>query len=101
SIHKLDFPAAVRPHEVVGDGFVVVQEVIFDTAALIAQAKDKVFMPKVRIVLHYMPQDRPRADRHHRLGYIVRIPPQTHTCSSTKQNHFHLSPPSRQVFSTP
>ena len=35
AIQKLDFPATLRPDEVVGDGLVVAEEVVLDDVALV------------------------------------------------------------------
>ncbi len=46
----------------------VVEEVVLDHIAAVAEAQDEVLVPEVRVVLHHVPEDRPIADGHHRLG---------------------------------
>src|SRR6266851_6780950 len=43
-------------------------------------------------MLHYVPQDRPVADLHHRLRDIFRVP-DTQPQSATKKNDFHILTP--------
>ena len=74
-LHRL---AAVREHEVVGDRLVVVEEVVLDGVGLVAEAEDEVLVPVVGVVAHHVPQDRPVADGHHRLGHGLRELAQPH-----------------------
>ncbi len=46
-------------------------------------------MAKVGVVFHHVPQHRPRANRHHGLGNILRIAPKPHSRAAAKQNYFH------------
>ena len=55
-------------HEVVRKTFVVVQEVVFDDVAAIAETENEIGVAEICIVLHEMPHDGPVADLHHRLG---------------------------------
>jgi hypothetical protein len=63
----------MREHEIVGDFFLVVQEVLLDDVAAIAEAEDEVLVAEVRVVLHHVPENRPIPDGHHGLGNIVRV----------------------------
>src|SRR5262249_9259772 len=92
TIQKLDVLTALRPYKVVRYGFVIMQEIILDYVAPIAEAKDEISMAEVSVVLHQVPEDGPRPDFHHGLGNIVGIPAKSHSSSSAKQNHFHNSP---------
>ena len=65
---KLDVRAALRENEIVRERLVVVEEVLLDHVALVAEADDEIVVPEVRVVLHDVEQDRPVGDRHHRLG---------------------------------
>ena len=65
---------ALREDEVVGECLVVVEEVLLDHVALVAEADDEVVVPEVRVVLHDVEQDRPVGDGHHRLGNARRSP---------------------------
>jgi hypothetical protein len=60
-------------NEVIGSAFVVIEEVILDGVGAMSQAEDKILVPEVGVVLHHVPQDRPVADMHHRLGHIFGI----------------------------
>jgi len=53
------------------------------------KTEDKILVPEVRIILHYVPQDGPVADGNHGLGNRFRILAETHTQSSAKQYDFH------------
>src|SRR6266487_19887 len=86
---QLDLAAAVAQHEVVGDGLVVVQEVLLDHVGLVAEAQDEVPVPVVRVVLHDVPQDRPVADRDHRLGDRVGVLAQPQAQTATEKDGFH------------
>ena len=46
AIEEVDLLAALRPDEIVRDGFVVVQKVILDDVALVAQAKNEILVPE-------------------------------------------------------
>src|SRR5277367_4651043 len=85
----MDFLAALRPDEVVGDGFIIVQKVVFDAVPLVPQAQDKVFVTEMSIVLHQMPEDRPIPDLNHGFGNIVGVAPQPQSLATAKQYDFH------------
>ena len=52
----------------------VVEEVVLNSARAVAEAQDELGVPEVRVVQHDVPQHRPVADRHHRLGQRVGVP---------------------------
>ena len=58
---------AAGEHEVVRQGLVVGEEELLDRLGLVAQAEDEVLVPPGGVVLHDVPEDRPAADRDHRL----------------------------------
>ena len=68
AIEELHLAAPIREDEVVGERLVVIEEVLLDVLGLVAQAEDEVVVPPRRIPLHDVPEDRPVADRDHRLG---------------------------------
>src|SRR5208283_4643253 len=91
-LHELQLPAALSEYEVVGHGFVVFEEIVLYDVCLVAKAEDKVLMAEVGIVLHDMPQHRPRPNRYHGLRHVFGVTPQSHSCAAAKQNDFHNSP---------
>ena len=76
-------------HEVVGEGLVVVQEVVLDGRRAVAQAEDEVAVPEVRVVAHHVPQDRPVADGHHRLGQRLRVLAQAQPEPAAEEDDLH------------
>ncbi len=72
-VEQLEVAAAARQDEVVGDPFLVVEEVVLDDVALVAEAEDEVRVPVVGVVLHEVPQHRAGADRDHRLRDLVGV----------------------------
>ena len=55
---QLDGRPAVGEHKIVGEILVVIQEIILDDVSLPAEAEDELFVAKVRIVFHDMPENR-------------------------------------------
>jgi len=55
-------------HEIVGEGFLVVEEVLLDEVGAVPQAEDEVLVAEVGVELHDVPEDGPVADGHHGLG---------------------------------
>lgn len=80
---------AVFQHKVVGQRFVVIQEVVLDDMGVMAQAQNEFLVAMMGVVLHQVPQNGAMADRHHGLGNVVGIFPQPHAETTTKQYHFH------------
>src|SRR5579859_6642480 len=79
---------AAGDDKIVGGALVVVQEVVLDRFGFVAEAKNKVFVPVVSVILHHMPENRPVADVHHGLRNIFLVAnAQPH--SAAKKNDFH------------
>ena len=83
---QFELLAAFRQDEVVRQALAVVEEVILDDIAAIAQADDEIVVAVVGVVLHHVPQDRPIADVTIGLGTLspasrIRMPrpPQNNT----------------------
>src|SRR5262245_21871630 len=85
----LDVLATLREHEVVGQTLVVVQEVLLDRVTAKAEAENEVVVPEVRIILHQMPDDRPVADVHHRLGDRLRVLPEPGAQTTAEEHELH------------
>ena len=66
----------------------VVEEVILDDVAFVAQAKDELRMPIVGIGLHDVPKDRPAADFDHGFGAIFGFFAQTGTLAAAQDDDF-------------
>lgn len=96
-IEQLKLSAATGQDKVIGDVFAVVQKISLDSIGPIAKAEDKVFVSKVRIVFHYVPQNWTITDMYHRLGRIFRIVANPHAQSAAKQYYFHTTPPTEAV----
>jgi hypothetical protein len=73
AIEQIDLLATTRKNKIVGSALVVIEKVIFDDFGSISQAQNEVFMPKVSVIFHNMPENRPVTDLHHRLGNIFRV----------------------------
>ena len=86
---QLDRSAAVGQDEVVRQRLVVPQEVVLDDIGLVAEAEHEVLVPEVRVVPHDVPQDRPVADRHHRLGQRLGVFPQAEPLAAAEQHDLH------------
>src|SRR5262245_17436627 len=89
AVEQAELLAALGEDEVVGDALVVVEEVVLDGVGLVAQAEDEVLVPVVGVVLHDVPQDRPVADGHHRLGHQVRILADAHAHPAAEKDDLH------------
>ena len=61
AIDEFDLLAALRPDEIVRDGLIVLQEVILDHVTFVAKTKNEILVAEVGVVLHQVPEDRPRA----------------------------------------
>src|SRR5437879_4215876 len=59
--------------EVVRQALVVIEEVLLDQVASIAETQDELGVAEIRVVLHQMPDDRPVADIDHRLRDRLRV----------------------------
>ena len=89
--------AAVREHEVVGERLVVVEEVLLDALALVAEAEDEVVVAPRRVVLHDVPEDRPVADRDHRLRDPLRLLAHPHAETAAEDDDLHRYATSRAI----
>jgi len=92
TIQEVDFLAALGPDKIVGNGLVVVEKIILNRVAAIPEAENEVLVAKVRVILHQVPNDRAGTDLHHGFRNIIRVTPETHAGSATKQDNFHESP---------
>src|SRR5277367_5192255 len=88
-VEKLKILPTTRQDKIIRSALIVIQEVILDCVGPVPQAQNKVLVPKVGVILHYMPKDRPRTDSHHRFWDALRIFPETHAQTTTKQYYFH------------
>jgi hypothetical protein len=60
--------AAPEVNRQVAAEVVIVEEIVLDDLALVAQCDAEFVEPVARVVLEDVPEDRPAADLHHRLG---------------------------------
>src|SRR5580704_4653013 len=89
TVKQLDILGPGGQDEVVGGTLIVVQKIVFDRFRTMPQAQDKVLVPVVGIVLHYMPEDGAIADLYHRFGDVFRVTnPQSKP--TAKENDFHI-----------
>ena len=65
------------------------QEEILDDVRLVAEAKHKVFVAILAIIIHEVPQYRPVADRNHRLRNALGVISNPSAKTAAKQDHFH------------
>jgi hypothetical protein len=79
-------------NKIVGNTFVVVQKV-FDEIRPVSQAQNEIFMAVMRVVFHYVPDDRPIPDVYHGFGDRLRKLAHSQALPSAKENHFHDNPP--------
>ena len=80
-------------HEVVEQGFVVVEEVLADHVALVAEAEHELGVPPCREVAHDVPEDRPVADPDHRLRDPLGLLPHPHPEAAAEDDDLHGTPP--------
>src|ERR1700730_18130343 len=59
----------------------------------IAKAQYEIPVTILAIILHHMPQDRPAADRDHRLRNLLRVISDPGSKTAAKKNHFHQKTP--------
>ena len=88
-----DVTAAAAQHEVVRGPLLVVEEVLLDDLALVAQAEDELLVAEIGVVLHEMPQDRSVADLHHRLGHRIAVLANAHALSAAEEDDLHSAQP--------
>lgn len=81
--------AATLEHEVVRQPLLVLEEVLLDVAGAVAEAEHEIVVPLVGVVLHDVPQDGPRADRHERLRHAVVELVHPHPLSAAEQYDLH------------
>jgi hypothetical protein len=77
--------------EIVEQRLVVVQEVLLDHVALVAQAENELVVPPGGVVAHDVPEDRPVADGDHRLRDALRLLAHAHAEAATEDHHLHVS----------
>ena len=73
----------------IGTGQVVIEEVALDHPALVAEAQDEVLEAVVREPFHDVPENRPVADRDHRLGDVVGHVADARALASAQDDDFH------------
>src|SRR6185436_6272407 len=69
----------------------VIPEKFLNGLALIAQAKNEFFVTEAGVGFHDVPENRPLADRHHRLGAKFSLFTQARAQATTKNHNFHLN----------
>ena len=78
----------------------VVEEVVLDRVGAVAQAQDELGVAEVRVVAHHVPEHRPAADRHHRLGQGL-VPARIRMPEPTAEQHdLHVCLPPAQKTSS-
>ena len=92
---EVDSSAALGQREVVRHRLVVVEEVLADHVAAVAEGEHEILVPEVRVVAHEVPEDRPVADVHERLRNGVRVLAQSRAEAAAEQHDFHVRHPSR------
>src|SRR5206468_8125671 len=93
-VEDLQVLAAVRQEQIVGEVFVVGQEVILNDVTLVPQAQDQLVVPEVGVVLHNVPQDRSAAHVNHGLRDAFVGLSDPHTKATAEQYNLHSNPPS-------
>ena len=91
-LQELERSAAVAHHEVVRDRLVVVEEVRLHDVRAVPEAEDEVLVAEVGVVPHDVPQDRPDADRDHRLRGYVGVLAQPQPEAPGEQHDLHGRP---------
>src|SRR5262245_47744637 len=86
---QLEPAAAFGEREVVRQALVVVEEILPDHVAAVAQAQDEVLVAEVRVVAHEVPDDRPYADVDERLRQGVRMLAQARAESAAEEYDLH------------
>ena len=89
---QLDLPPPLREDEIVGDGLVVLEEVLLDGVGAVSEAEDELLVPEVRVVAHHVPEDRPVSDGHHGFGDVLGVLAQPHPETTAEQHDLHRSP---------
>jgi hypothetical protein len=86
---ELDALAAIGEDEVIRNALVIIQEVVFDDVRLVSKAQDELFVAKMCVVLHDMPEDWPVSNIDHGFGNIFSLLSDPHAQATTKQYDFH------------
>ena len=76
-------------HEVVEERLVVVEEVLPDHVALVAEAENELVVPPGRVVAHDVPEDRAVADPDHRLRDALGLLAHAHAEPATEEDDLH------------
>src|SRR6266478_9627767 len=66
------------------------KKVLLDCVCAVAEAKNKILVTEVRIILHDVPKNRPIPNGYHGFRNVVCIFPQAHSETATKYDDFHL-----------
>src|SRR4029453_11560093 len=93
ALDQLDVLAPSGEGEVVGQALVVVEEVPLDDVATVAEAEDELVVPKWRVLLHQVADERPVANVHHRLGDGFGVLPQPGAETTAEEHHLHATSP--------
>src|SRR5262249_30644394 len=88
---QADVSRAVREHEVVRRGLVVVEEEVLDVRPAVAQAEYEVRVAEVCVISHHMPEQRALPDHCHWFWRICHTIAHPHTQAATEQNNFHAT----------
>ena len=77
--------------EIVGEGLVIVQEVVLDGGGAVTQAEHEVGVPEMRVVAHDVPQQWPVSDHVHRLGCACPTLAHPHAEPAAEEHDLHRS----------
>ena len=96
ALEQLDAGVGAVPleDEVVEERLVVVEEVLADDVALVAEAENELRVPPRRVVAHDVPEDRPVADADHRLRDALGLLAHPHSEAAAEDDDLHDAPPS-------
>src|SRR6185503_8266824 len=76
-------------NEVARELLAIVEEVLADQVAAVAETQDEFRMAEVRVIAHEVPQDRPMADIDQRLWNGVRVLPEPSAEAPAEKHDFH------------
>src|SRR5262249_22745592 len=88
--NDLDFLAKIRNNAVAVGCLPVIEKKIFDDIGFVSQAKDKITMAILTVILHHMPENRLMANRHHWFGNALGIFTDACAETSAEQDYFHI-----------
>src|SRR5258708_14206881 len=79
AIQEVDLLSTFGPDKIIGNGFVVVEEIVLNRVAAMTETENKVLLAKMRVILHQVPDDRTTPNLHHRFRPIFLIPAEPHS----------------------